>query len=176
MIPSFETRPFRHVRPRLGRALLTCATLGLAVAVAPAQAQDHDADRQAILATVDRLFDAMRTNDGEMARSVFAEGAVLIQTESGDGSPATAVRPATGFIAAIAGATDEWDEPYWDPVVQIQDHIATVWIKYAFYLNGEFMHCGVDALILARSADDGWKIVALGDSRERENCELPPGR
>lgn len=172
MIRSYETQRSRRVR----RALLLGAALGLAVTAAPARAQDAAADRQAILETLDRLFEGMRTNDGDMVRSVFAPGAVMIQTEGRDGGPVTAVNPVDGFVSAVANATDEWDEPYWDPVVQIQDHIATVWTKHAFYLNGDFSHCGVDAVIMARSADGGWKIVALGDSRERENCELPPGR
>ena len=138
-------------------------------------AQQASADEAAVLATVQRLFDGMRANDGEMVRSVFADGAVLIRTEGGAGEPSTAVAPATGFINMVASATAELDEPFWDPVVQVQDHLATVWTKYAFYLDGEFTHCGVDALILARS-DDGWKIAAIADTRESENCELPPGR
>ena len=153
-----------------------CLGFGLLVACAGgARAQDHAGDEQAVLAVLDRLFDAMRTNDGELARSVFAEGAVMIRTEGRDGGPATAINPAIGFIEAVGGATAEWDEPVWDPVVQIQDHLATVWIKYAFYLDGTFSHCGIDAVIMARSSD-GWKITALADSRATEDCEMPPGR
>jgi hypothetical protein len=166
--------PYRSRRS--GRVLLLAAVLGVAAGRAPLEAQaGGEADRQAVIATLERLFEGMRTNDGEMVRSVFADGAVLISTEGRDGQPATRINPATGFVDAVANATGEWDEPFWDPVIQIQDHIATVWTKYAFYLDGEFSHCGVDALILARGSD-GWKIAALGDSRERENCELPPGR
>ncbi|MCG8468582.1 MAG: nuclear transport factor 2 family protein [Gemmatimonadetes bacterium] len=156
-------------RSRVARAFV-------ALALVPASglvAQDQTEDEQAVLATLERLFDAMRANDGDLARSVFAEGAVLISTEAGDGSPATSVRPAAGFIDAIGGASAEWDEPFWDPVVHVQDHLATVWTKYAFYLDGTFSHCGVDAVLFARGAD-GWKITALSDTRERENCELPP--
>lgn len=142
--------------------------------VSPLTGQDRAEDERAVLATLERLFDAMRANDLEMARSVFAENAVLISTEANDGAPATRVMPVEGFLQAIGNATAEWDEPFWDPVVQIQDHLATIWTKYAFYLDGTFSHCGVDAVILARGAD-GWKIAALADSRERENCELPPG-
>ena len=61
----------------------------------------------------------------------------------------------------------------WDPVVQIRDNLATVWVKYAFYLDGEFLHCGVDAFMLART-NDGWKIVSLADTSQKENCEMPP--
>ncbi len=155
---------------------LTCVALGLSAAwPATAFAQSPTEDEQAVLATLDRLFDGMRANDGELAQSAFADGAVLIRTEGGDGAPATSISPVTGLVSAVAGATVEWDEPVWDPIVHIQDHLATVWIKYAFYLDGTFSHCGVDAVLFARGAD-GWKITALSDSRETEACELPPGR
>ena len=67
------------------------------------------------------------------------------------------------------------DEPFWDSVVHVNDHLATVWTKYAVYVGGTFSHCGYDAFILGRSTD-GWKIAAIADTRESENCELPPGR
>jgi len=154
----------------LGIALLVTSVSGV-LAQSPAE------DQQAVLATLERLFDAMRTNDGDLARSVFAEGAVLISTEDPDGEPATRVSPVTGFIQAIDGATAEWDEPFWDPVVHVHDHLATIWTKYAFYLDGSFSHCGLDAVILARSTE-GWKITALADTRNRnkQDCEDPPGR
>jgi hypothetical protein len=157
-----------------GLAALGAACLLAAAAPAPAAAQD-DGDRAAVLAVLDRLFDGMRAHDGDMVRSVFAEGAVMIGTETGDGTPRTTVRPAEGFAQTVADGEGLWDEPYWDPIIHIQDHLATVWTKYAFYLSGEFSHCGIDAVILGRGPD-GWKIAALADSRERENCELPPDR
>jgi hypothetical protein len=157
-----------------GLAALGAACLLAIAAPVPAAAQD-DADRAAVLAVLDRLFDGMRAHDGDMVRSVFADGAVMIGTEAGDGAPRTTVRPAEGFAQAVADGEGVWDEPYWDPIIHIQDHLATVWTKYAFYLGEEFSHCGIDAVILGRGPD-GWKIAAVADSRERENCELPPDR
>ncbi len=142
--------------------------------VAGVHAQDVS-DEEAVLAVLERLFDGMRANDGDMVRSVFADGAVMIRTEAPDGEPSTHIGSVAGFIDAVSTATAEWDEPFWDPVVHVQDHVATVWTKYAFYVDGSFSHCGVDTVILARSLD-GWKIAALADTRETENCELPPGR
>jgi hypothetical protein len=77
--------------------------------------------------------------------------------------------------SSTRGGTEVWDEPVWDPVVQVRDNLATVWIKYAFYLDGEFSHCGVDAFMMARTGD-GWKIIALADTFQQEDCELPPER
>jgi len=161
-------------RTRRTPAHLVLASALCAVAL-PGAAAGQQNDREAVMAVIDRLFDAMRANDGDGVRSVFADGAMLISTEAADGSPRTSYIPADGFANAVGNATVEWDEPYWDPIVQIQDHLATVWIKYAFYADGQFSHCGVDAVMLARGPD-GWKIAALADTREQANCELPPDR
>jgi len=133
-------------------------------------------DRTAVLAVIDRLFDGMRANDGDMVRSVFVEGASLVSTENAQGEPATRLIPTEGFAEAVDNAEIPWDEPIWDPIVQIQDHLATVWVKYAFYAGEDFSHCGVDAFILARQPDGEWKIAALADTRQREDCEMPPDR
>ncbi len=185
-LPRFrDRRTARDARPRAaavtGRWVVALGLLaGAALAATvrpPGVAAQQPSDEEAVLAVVQRLFDGMRANDGEMVRSVFADGAVLIGTEGREGEPSTRVSPVTGFVDAVARATESWDEPFWDPVVHVRDHLATVWTKYAFYLGGEqFSHCGVDAFILARSPDDGWKIAALADSRQTEGCELPPDR
>lgn len=132
-------------------------------------------EESAVLAVIDRLFDAMRANDADGVRSVFVEGASLIQTEAGDGSPMTGYIPVERFATIVGNATQVLDEPYWDAVVQVHDHLASVWVKYALYMDGVFSHCGVDAFLLTRG-DGGWKIASLADTRERDNCELPPDR
>lgn len=171
--PDRPHRPSSLVRRRLafaGALLLVALPLPAADAVAQ---QD---DREAVLATVDRLFDGMRANDGDMVRSVFVEGATLISTENPQGEPATRLIPTERFAQAVDGATIPWDEPVWDPIVQVRDHLATVWIKYAFYAGDDFSHCGVDTFILARQAGGEWKIAALADTRQTEDCEMPPDR
>jgi hypothetical protein len=161
-----------HMSTNARRMALLAGLLGLSATGIQAQAGEEKA---AVLAVVDRLFDGMRANDGDMVQSVFVEGASLIGTEGRDGAPETSYLPAEDFASTVGEATRSWDEPYWDPIVQIHDHLATVWIKYAFYLDGTFSHCGIDALILTRTSE-GWKIAALADTRESDNCELPPDR
>ena len=47
--------------------------------------------------------------------------------------------------------------------------LATVWVEYSFYLGTRLNHCGVDAFQVARGPD-GWKIIALADTRRRTGC------
>ena len=164
--------------PALRRGTARIAILALAILLGGGRgdlwAQGTD-EESAVLSVIDRLFDAMRANDADGVRSVFVEGASLIQTEGPDGSPMTGYIPVERFATMVGNATQELDEPYWDPVVQVHDHLASVWVKYALYVDGRFSHCGVDTFILTRG-DDGWKIASLADTRERDNCELPPDR
>ncbi len=156
-------------------AVLVAMTLAWSGAATPVRAQSEEADREAVLSVLDRLFDGMRMSDSAMVGSVFHPSAQLIGTAQRDGSPVVSFIPIQRFVTAVGNATGEWNEPYWDPIVQIRDNLATVWTDYAFYLDGEFSHCGVDAFMLART-EAGWKIVSLADTRQADGCELPPQR
>lgn len=126
-----------------------------------------------VVATVERLFEAMRTNDGELAASVFHPEARLGRaTEQG-----IAFTSATGFVAAIGRPKEDvWDEPIWDWVVNVDGRLAQMWTKYAFYLGEDFSHCGSDAFELYRTDEDGWQITQLVDTSRSEDCWHPPGR
>ncbi|MGI9627478.1 MAG: nuclear transport factor 2 family protein [Longimicrobiales bacterium] len=129
-------------------------------------------DEAAVVAAVERLFESMRTNDGEMARSVFHPDARLGRaTEDG-----ISFSPADGFIERIGTPKDQvWDEPIWDWNVDVDGRLAQMWTKYAFYLDDAFSHCGVDAIQLYRS-ESGWQITQLVDTNRQEDCWYPPGR
>ncbi len=173
-LASRSTRTSPSTLTATARALVG-GLVGLAGLLAAGGASAQQDDRDAVLAVLDRLFDGMRTNDGDMVRSVFVEGATLISTENDEGDPMTRLIPTDRFAAAVDQATVPWDEPIWEPMVHIRDHLATVWAKYAFYAGEDFVHCGVDTFILARQAD-GWKIASLADTRQTEDCEMPPDR
>ena len=78
-----------------------------------------------------------------------------------------------GFANAVGTPHDKvWDEKLWDVKILIDRNLATVWTKYAFFLGSDFSHCGVDTFTLAKGAE-GWKIIFLADTRQREGCQLP---
>lgn len=145
------------------------------VMASPGLGQETDADREAVLGVVNALFDGMRARDSAAVHSVFHESARMFRAPQPGGAGAVQVNGIERFVTAVGSGTEVWDEPIWDPVVHIRDNLATVWVKYAFYLDEEFSHCGVDAFMLAGTTD-GWKIVALADTSQREDCEMPPDR
>lgn len=152
------------MKPQIFALAILAALLPLSSGALAGQTPDDE-----VLAVVQRLFDGMRAADSTAVRSVFHESSRLFSTGERDGTPAVNVIPADRFVAAVGGATGQWDERIWDTHVRIDDNLASVWTQYAFYLNGEFSHCGVDAFTLAKTAE-GWKIVSLADTRRQEGC------
>lgn len=147
------------------RSTITIAAL-LMLAAIPARAQD-DA-RAEVLATVTKLFDGMRARDTAALAQIFDPGARLVTTFSRNGQPAMETTPATEFIKLVTTVAPGQllDERIEDPKVDVEDNLASVWVKYRFYVGTQFSHCGIDAMHLAKSAT-GWKIIALADTRRQ---------
>ena len=127
-----------------------------------------------VLATVDALFDGMRARDGDRVLAVFHPDARLVSTRiDDDGQPVVTTSEVAGFASAVGQGGDPWNEPYWDPVVQVDGALAQVWIFYRFYAGETFSHCGHNAIQLVRDADRGWVIMSLIDTRRTTDCDAP---
>jgi len=150
----------------------SAATLSVASPDEPV-ATNPDSDEAAVMEVVNDLFDAMRARDGEAAAAVFHPDARLVSTGARpDGTPTVQVMPVDGFVGAVGGEGDPWNEPIFDTEVRIDGNLAQVWTFYRFYAGETFSHCGFNSILLVRDADaSGWKIVHLADTRRTEGCE-----
>jgi len=145
--------------------------LSLAVVAGfPGAAAAQGSDRETILATVQKVFDAMRTRDTALLSQVFDSTARLVGV-SNRGTPSVSLTAPSQFGAAIARAPagDVWNERIYDPEVRIDGNVAQVWAYYTFHRNTTFSHCGVDAFMLVKVGTT-WKITQLADSRRTEGC------
>ena len=133
-------------------------------------AHAHDTDRAAVLTTVQKVFDAMRTRDTILLASAFDTSARLVGVST-RGTPAVGLTTVGQFGAAIARApaVDVWNERIFEPDVRIDGPVAQVWAYYTFHRNATFSHCGVDAFMLLRVGAE-WKITQLADSRRTQGC------
>ena len=160
-------------RPAAIAAALLLAAAPLA-AQAPAPASPS-ADAE-VMSVVTRLFDGMRKGDSAMVRSTFDPGARMataLLRPTGEAVYRFDADGVDGFAQAVGTPHDKvWDEKLWDVQVHVDRNLATVWTRYAFFLGGEFSHCGVDTFTLAKGAE-GWRIIFLADTRQREGCQLP---
>jgi hypothetical protein len=165
--------------------ILPIVALLLALGVRPAAAQHggHMAhgtvsvDEAAIAAVVDQLFDGMRAGDSAMVRSVFhPEIRMVTSFRNREGQPQVAVEESLdGFVQAVGTPHEEvWDEKIWGLVILTDGDFGMAWMNYGFFMGEQFSHCGVDLMELVRTGE-GWKIIALADTRRREGCEVPEG-
>jgi hypothetical protein len=153
---------------------LLVATPGVATAQAasaPAPApRDTVADRQAVLAVVTKLFDAMRKGDSAAAGALFLPKAQLATADVGPNGPRVRVEEIASFLKAVGSPHAEvWDERIFNPIVHLDGPLGVVWVEYSFYVGEKFSHCGVDAFQIAQTAE-GWKIVSIADTRRRTGC------
>ncbi len=140
------------------------------------RANAQASDRDAVLATVQKVFDAMRTRDTSLLTQAFDSTAKLAGVST-RGTPSVNLTAPAQFAAAIVRAPtgDVWNERIYDPEVRIDGPVAQVWAYYTFHRNATFSHCGVDAFMLLKVGGT-WKITQLADSRRTEGCthtELP---
>ena len=147
-----------------------------AIVIAPSLSLAQDAERANVLATVQKVFDAMRTRDTALLFSAFDSSARLVRYNRRGNPPSVSLTPPSQFGAAIlrAPAGDVWNERIYDPEVRIDGDIAQVWAYYTFHRNTTFSHCGVDAFLLVKVGTT-WKITQLADSQRTEGCTHTAG-
>ena len=155
----------QHSSALLFLLLCACATGGPKAPSAPPE------EHAAIVATVDGMFTAMREHDAETLRSLVAEGAIIVRLGKDDaGAVRHAVIPAEAFIEGTAGGKEVIDERFTsEPIVQYDGEMATLWGEYDVRVDGEFKHCGVDAVQLAK-LEGRWKVTAITYTGRREGC------
>ena len=152
------------MRPARGAILL-----GL-LAAAPLPLAAQGAEERAVFAVVQQLFDGMRTRDTARMRAALHPEARLVSPALRDGVPGVRVESPSGWLAQVARSTGAAvDERLRNPVVRVDGTLASVWVEYSLFVGERFVHCGVDAFHLVRTAA-GWRIIDLADTRRREGC------
>ena len=143
---------------------------GMACAALQAQPQSEE---KAVVAVVQRLFDAMASRDSAAAHSVLiAEGRYFSVREDG-AQVALGGAAHREFAERLASGKEEMRERMWNPKVLIHGRIAVVWTPYDFHRNRKFSHCGVDAFNLIKTSE-GWKIAGFVYTVEPAGCPESP--
>lgn len=152
---------------RKSSLLLLIAILGMSYLL---QAQSTE---DSVKATVNQLFEGMKSANAEMVKGAFADSAVLqtIITRNKEGKTVIrneAVSAFADFVGKVKpGAADERIQ---FETIKIDGPLAIVWTPYKFYFNGQFSHCGVNSFQLVR-LNGQWKIQYLIDTRRKDQCE-----
>lgn len=144
--------------------LLTCLVGCLSL-----NAQSNE--EQAIRATIDQLFTAMRNGDSTLLASTFAPEATL-QTvvHKKDGSVSVKTDAVSAFVQSVGKPHPEvYDERIRYEAIHVDGYLAAVWTPYQFFVGSKFSHCGVNSFQLVKIAGN-WKILYIIDTRRKDNC------
>jgi hypothetical protein len=146
------------------------AALAAALLAPPVQAAPKDIEEAAILATVQRFFDGLGSQDRAAMESTLLPDAMLTAQRIGpEGDARLGRRTRRAFMDGVATQTGLY-EGMWDPIVMRRGPIAVVWAPYEFRLNGKTTHCGIDAFDMVK-VEGAWKIAHLMWTQEPDACE-----
>jgi ketosteroid isomerase-like protein len=130
----------------------------------------HAAEKDDVIAAVQRTFDAMAARDTAAIRAVMLPEAQLYVV-AGDGKVRAV--PLDAFAKSIGEAKETLLERMWKPRVLIHGRLATLWTQYDFHRGGKFHHCGVDAVHLLKTPD-GWKLASIAYTTQTQGCKPSP--
>jgi hypothetical protein len=131
-----------------------------------------DADRDAVLKTVQAFFDTMTAKDVEGARKILQPQGRFHAMRMRDGKPDVRAFSNEEYFATLQAGEQKMRERMWNPEVRIHGLIATVVAPYDFWIDGKLSHCGTDAFDLIKT-EEGWKLAG-GVYTIENKCEPSP--
>lgn len=154
----------------------TLLIITLAVAfpfITKTQESKLNTEEQEVFSVIEELFEAYKAGDSTRVRATFAENAVMMRASYKEGKSIATKGSVDSFVKYVGGGLEKLhNELLWDYSVNIDDNLANIWTKYAFFLDGQFHHCGSETFTLYRS-EMGWKIIFLADNNMEDECDIP---
>lgn len=143
----------------------------LSLSTTHAQKDSIAMKEQAVIKTIQKLFDGMRAGDSTALRSVLHPKAHLQSSyTTKKGVPVLQEGSMDSWVTSVGTPHEEvYDEKIWSYKVRMDDNLAAVWTEYTFYVGEKLSHCGVNAFHLVNTAT-GWKISHITDTRRRAGC------
>ncbi len=150
--------------------LLTCAVVPVPRAASaqitadvvfgdPPEDVEQAADESAVLAVVDSSLAAISAEDFEAFADLMLPDAMAFTVWEQPDGLAYRARTVEDQRSMVADDADLVERGF-DAEVRVQGHLASVWLPYDFYENGQWSHCGVDAFTLLRRPE-GWRIASI---------------
>ena len=129
-------------------------------------------EQKKIEKTITLFFEGFHKRDSLQMKSVISENFTLQSTyKLNDTTSTLQSTNLNDFLYKVVNRNlnNKWEEKLLSFDINIDGTLANAWVKYEFWLNDKFSHCGVNSFHLYLS-DYGWKIIQLVDSRRKNNC------
>ena len=135
-------------------------------------AQQLHPEYAAVKLVIEKFFESINAGNGELLASLEVEGARIFNIREDTAGKYEFVER-SWFSAENFSSDSQFTERYWDEELLISDALAVFWASYDFHIDGEFSHCGIDALNLIK-IDGEWKIGHAMWTIQRPGCEASP--
>jgi hypothetical protein len=146
--------------------------LAASIALQPLGAQNAAADRARVLALADSALVYINQGNSVALTDLMTEEAIIASVRDRDGTSTHSVRTRAAERARVSRSTIV--ERGFRGEAKVSGPIATVWLPYDLYVDGQWSHCGVDTFTFMKTGG-AWKIVALAYSVEQPPaCERHP--
>lgn len=140
----------------------------LLLSILPIFGFSQTSEEDLVKATVNQLFNGMKTSDSVLIKKSFSKNAVLQTiTKTGEVKNENINDFAISIFKAEKGSLDERIK---FSNILIDGNLASVWTPYEFYYKSQFSHCGVNSFQLVKSNNE-WKIQYIIDTRRKDNCK-----
>jgi len=127
-----------------------------------------------LLCTIPVLGQAQSDSMTLMVKNAFHEKASMYTTFQREGKSQVRTYAVADFVKSIGEPHDVvYDERLGNYTLEIDEVLATMAVRYYFFLGESPSHCGTNFFTFFKS-DDGWRIVSIADTRRKEPCDLPP--
>ncbi len=114
--------------------------------------------------TVNGFFEAMRAGDSSVVAMILPEDCKMQTVEEEEGRVVVKDGNREQFVSVVAKLAGKLDERIDNMIVQQDGAMATVWMEYEFYFEGERHHCGVNAMTMVLR-EEQWQIIYICDTR-----------
>lgn len=135
-----------------------------------AQQNNPEQDKKEVQAVIEQLFKGMYQADTTMIRATFHSTARMqsVYTNRANKTILHTELNIDGFLKSIATPHAEvYDERIESYEIRVDDHMATAWTPYKFYVGKTFSHQGVNAFHLVRNEEGKWQITQITDTRRK---------
>ncbi|MNK57512.1 putative lumazine-binding protein [compost metagenome] len=120
----------------------------LLLMILPVFGFSQTSEEDLIKATINQLFNGMKTSDSVLIKKSFSKNAVL-QTITKTGEVKN--ENINDFAISISKAEKQsLDERITFSNILIDGNLASVWTPYEFYYQSKFSHCGVNSFQLVK--------------------------
>lgn len=113
---------------------------------------------------VHTFFRTMKEGDTTNLMTVLPEDCMMKTIEETEGRVEVKDGDRAQFISAVGKLAGKLDERVDGLIVQQDGSLATVWMDYEFYFDGEKHHCGVNAMTMVLR-EGQWQIIYICDTR-----------